>query len=353
MDAEERGDLVSVLYDEAKSLEDKITRKLTARKGKSRAREMAVEKAGRWYRTAMGQETPFGTVVEQFEGDKGKRLSISSRNNLKTAVKEFKEFAGADVSMEEVDRRLVADFVTKFLPGKTGPKAPEGQGPATIRKKVSQLTQVWRWAAQRGVLPYSKDTPWDEQGPSAKEVGAAKSTRRPFTPNETRKLFAAAPTGEALGDACRVALTCGVRLEEIASLDAAQVAEGGRYYTITKGKTSNAARIVPLVGVAQGVIRARLKKVNGVGPLFPDVPLRKSTGKRGGALSQAFTRLRRTELGAHTDGEFAPATSGPGSQEGTVRKRPCCRAPIACPRISSRSLGNISAQNFSPSGSPQ
>jgi integrase len=94
---------------------------------------------------------------------------------------------------------------------------------------------------------------------------------------------------------------CGVRLEEIASLDAAQVFEDARYYVITKGKSSNAARVVPLAGIARDVIRKRFTKVNGEGPLFPEVPLRKSTGKRGGALSQAFTRLRRNELGAETD----------------------------------------------------
>jgi integrase len=41
------------------------------------------------------------------------------------------------------------------------------------------------------------------------------------------------------------------------------------------------------------------------GPLFPELRLRKSTGKRGGAISQAFTRLRREVLGEATDGELA------------------------------------------------
>lgn len=95
-------------------------------------------------------------------------------------------------------RHNVAEFVTEFLPNRKGPKAPVGQGPATIRKKVSQLTQVWRWAQQRGILPYSKETPWDEQAPSAKEVEASAKKRRPFKPAETQKLFAAAPEGTAL-----------------------------------------------------------------------------------------------------------------------------------------------------------
>ncbi len=305
MDDEQRGDIELVLYDQAKNLEHKLARRLTAKKGKAKARAAAVEKASRWYRTAMGQETPFVAVFDQYKADKGKALSRSSLNNLDTAAKEFREHAGKDVSMDEVDRRVVAEFVTKFLPSKRGPKAPDGQGPATIRKKVSQLSQVWRWAQQRGILPYANETPWDDQAPSAKQVEAAKAARRPFKPEETRKLLDASPAGDALGDVIRVTLTCGVRLEEIADLAAKQVAPDASHYEIKAGKTPNAKRIVPLVGIGREVVRKRLEKVNGSGPLFPELPVRKSTGKRGGALSQAFTRLRRKVLGRQTDRELA------------------------------------------------
>ena len=82
--------------------------------------------------------------------------------------------------------------------------------------------------------------------------------------------------------------------------------EGGATgYTILQGKTENATRYVPLVDMAQRVIKARLKKAGGSGPLFPEFPVRKSTGKRGGAASQKFTRLRRDVLGRHTDGSLA------------------------------------------------
>jgi len=301
---DERATIESVLADEAEELERKLATKLAPKLGEAKAKRQAGEKASRWYRTATGKQTPFKTALESFKSDKGKSLSRSSLNNLDTATKEFLAFAGPDVSMEDVNRRTVAEFVTEFLPNRRGPKAPDGQGPATIRKKVSQLTQVWRWAQQRGILAYSKETPWDEQAPSAKEVEAASKKRRPFKPDETRKLFAAAPEGTTLGDASRVALMCGVRLEEIAGLDAAEVAEDARHYTIKNGKTENAARVVPLVGVAHEVIKRRLAKVKNKGPLFPELPVRKSTGKRGGAVSQAFTRLRRKELGVATDGEL-------------------------------------------------
>ncbi len=262
-------------------------------------------KATRWYKAATGQRSPLKEVIEQYKADAGKTMSLSTLNNLNTAIKEFLAYAGEDVALEEVDRRMVGDFVTRVLPNKKGPKAPNGQGPATIRKKVSQLGQVWVWARKRGLLLREHENPWDEQAPSAKEIEAAADVRRPFTPEETKTLLQATKAGDALGDVIRVALLTGVRLEEVASLEASQVDPEARWYTIHQGKTKNAARVVPLVGMAQAVIKARLDRVQDGGALFAEVPIRQSTGKRGGSLSQAFTRLRRDVLGAETDGQLA------------------------------------------------
>lgn len=261
-------------------------------------------RAVRWYKVATAQLTPFSDACERFKADRGKALSRSSLNNLETVIREFREFAGEDVTLEEVDRRKVAEFVSVFLPNRKGPKTPDGQGPATIRKKVSQLAQVWRWAQQRGFLPFSKETPWDEQAPSAKEVKAAAKRRRPYRPEELQKLLKAAPLGDDLGDALRVTLLTGVRLEEIAALRQDQVGEDARWYVVAKGKTDAATRIVPLVDVARSVIWDRASKAESGAKLFPRLAERKSTGKAGGALSQAFTRLRRDTLGEETDGEL-------------------------------------------------
>ncbi len=249
-DPEERDTITSVLVDDAEKIEKREGEK----------------KAVRWYKTATGERTPFAAAFKSYKADRGKNLSRSTLNNLATAAGEFKECFGADVCLEEIGRREVARFVTEFLPQRKGPKAPDGQGPATIRKKVSQLAQVWSWAQQRGILPFSKETPWDEQAPSKKDIKAAAEVRRPFKSDETKKLFAASPAGEALGDAMRVALLTGVRLEEVASLDASQVDKSSRWYIVEKGKTDSARRIVPLVGMACDVVRARVKKVKGSGP---------------------------------------------------------------------------------------
>lgn len=235
-DPEERDDAEHTLIIAAEDLEAKITKRLTPKIGRGEAAAEGERKAVRWYSAAVGKRIPVKAAYERYKEDRGNGLSKSSLNNLATAISEFLAFAGNDACLQDVDRRVVAEFVTKFLPNRKGPKAPNGQGPATISKKVSQLSQVWRWSQKRGLLQYSKETPWDDQAPSKKEVQRAQKKRRDFTPAETRALLSTSPAGTALGDTLRVALLCGVRLEEVAALDASQVDPDGRFYVIREGK---------------------------------------------------------------------------------------------------------------------
>jgi len=176
------------------------------------------DKAKQWLNVVTGKATPVRPLAEKYLKEHEGKLGKSTLNNLNMALRELYEFGGKDVLAETVDRAFVAALVTDFLPNRTSPKAPNGQGPATIKKKVSQLTLVWRWAMKRGHLPYAKETPWDEQAPSGKEVMAAKAQRRLFTPDELKALLEAAPMGKPVGDIIRVAVLTGVRLEEVASL---------------------------------------------------------------------------------------------------------------------------------------
>jgi integrase len=276
------------------------------------AKKIGPEKASRWYRVATGIEVASKSLKEVFEEYRAARtggkkdLSQSSINNLRTAEKEFLAFAGDEIELHQVTWDTARKFIEEYLPQQKSAKAPQGQGPATIVKKLTLLRGVWQWAKlKKGYLPRDHQDPWDGLGPSDKEIDDAKQSRRPFRPAETVKLFAAVPARTALGDIIRVALLTGVRLEELASLDAAQVDAKARWYFIQKGKTKNAARIIPLVQEAQEIIARRLKAAGNAGPLFPELPLRKSTGKRGGAITKAFTRTRRDVLGKETDGELA------------------------------------------------
>lgn len=270
-------------------------------KAESIEKKVGTQNAQRWARVALGDATPFQTAYKKYLDDAGQRLSLSSKNNLRTAVREFVAFAGDYVALEDVNHRTAAEFVTEYLPKQKTPKTPHGPSPATIRKKVSQLEQIWKWAMRRGYLERLPYTPWTEQAPTSREIERAKQARRMFEPHETVALLYAAPPGTPLGDIIRVALLTGARLEEIASLEATQVRGDCRGYHVVNGKTRSAARYVPLVDLAREVIKVRMKNVDGQGPLFPELPVRPSTGKRGGRVSQAFTRLRRLVLGDHTD----------------------------------------------------
>lgn len=284
-DEEERSKLDLVLVGEAEELE----------------RKRGEEFAGRWFLIATGQRTPLATASERYLAERSDELSQTTINNFKTALREFFEYTDEGVALEDVDRPMVARFVTEFLPSKTSAKAPRGQGPATIRKKVTLLSSIWKWAMVRGVLEFSHITPWDRQAPSEKKVRNAAVKRRDFEPDEVRALLDASPVGTSMGDILRVALLSGVRLEEVASLTAEQLDEDGGGYRILEGKSENAHRYVPLVDEARIVIAARSKRVDDSGVLFPELTVRASTGKRGGAVSQRFTRLRRSVLGDQTD----------------------------------------------------
>lgn len=289
VDDEERSVLDLVLIGEAEDIEKK--------KG--------ADYAGRWFEVATGQKTPLATAYERYVADRDGALSQSTLNNLKTAMREFLEYAGAEVSIEDVDRRMVAGFVTVHLPAQTSSRAPKGQGPATIRKKVTLLRPIWQWAMDRGLLEFSHVTPWDRQAPTEKQVRNAAKKRRTYEPEEMRSILKAAPSGTPLGDILRVALLSGVRLEEVASLTAEQLDGDGRGYRILDGKSENAHRYVPLVDEAFSVVAARVQRIGPSGALFPELPVRASTGKRGGAVSQRFTRLRRDVLGDQTDNELS------------------------------------------------
>lgn len=261
--------------------------------------------ARRWMKTAKGNATPLQTIYQKYLNNRAAGLAKSTQNNLKTAYDDFLSFAGKDIVIEEVDRRLVAEFVTEWLPKQKSPKAPDGPSPATIRKKVTLLSGVWKEARRRGYIDFDAPSPWAEQAPDKKTVRAAAMKRRIYTPDEIQKLRAACPAGDPLGDLLRVGLLTGVRLEELVSLRIEQVDEGARGYRIIEGKTTNAARYVPLVGEAKTIITRRMKAKGNDGRLFPELALRKSSGKYGAVLSTRFTRLRRSVLGEETDGELA------------------------------------------------
>jgi integrase len=259
--------------------------------------------AERWYDIASGTAVPFATAAEQYLAA-SQRLSLSTRNNTKTEIKRFLAFAGPEVTLQEVDRAMVYRYLNLHLPNQRSPKAPEGLKKPSIVKAQTLLSGIWQWARQSGVLDYDKPSPWTDQlltvrddGPQRPQENEAKI----FSPEQWRKLMGAAPVGKPLGDALRIAIQTGCRLSEIVSLSADDVEADATGFFVRTGKTKNARRYVPLFGEAQAIVRRRAFTN---GPLFGEIAIRESTGKRSGPITQEFTRLRRKVLGVATDGDL-------------------------------------------------
>lgn len=181
---EERDVLGAVLVNEAEAI----------------GRKKGAEYAGRWYDAATGQKTPLTMVYERYLAGRVGALSQSTLNNLRTAIREFLEYAGNEVMIEDVDRRMVAGFVDEHLPKQTSSRAPDGPGPATVRKKVTLLRPIWQWAMDRGLIDFVHTTPWDRQAPTEKQVRKAAKRRRMFEPEEVRAILKAAPVGTPMGE---------------------------------------------------------------------------------------------------------------------------------------------------------
>jgi integrase len=234
-----------------------------------------------------------------------------AKRNIRLACLEVAAFVEArklDWQSPTFNRAIIVQFRYEVMPYRQSPRAKTGPTEATIKAKLSHITNFWRWAMQRNLVtvPDHWDghaSPWDHLVADQKQIDAGrKKFREPFSPDQIVKLFQAEPAGSDLGDAMRICFTNGVRREEVTGLDASNIFENGRYYRVTEkiGKTENAARIVPLIGIAREIIERRCKAVNGKGPLFPDLPL-DEIGKRGSVITQRFTRLRRRVLGEETD----------------------------------------------------
>jgi integrase len=236
-----------------------------------------------------------------------KPLSIATVNDVRTAVGYLKKFRGGGdgLCLQDIDRKEAQRFRYEFLAQMTTPRAPQGLAAKTVGKHITLLSGIWVWAAERGFTAIDAENPWKGARGIAKAKAPSQQERSLFTPEQVATVLRAFPHGHRLGDVFRLALVTGCRVDEIASLLVSDVEADVSGFTVRAGKTVNASRYVPLIRPAQGLLQARLEAlVNGEARVFPEWPVRPSTGKSS-ALPAAFTRERRRLLGAATDGSLA------------------------------------------------
>lgn len=254
-----------------------------------------LDEALRAYATARGPESR-----SQFAP-----LSKQTMNDLGSAIKHlcsFMQVTGPEaLFMQDVTHQRAITFRYEYLPNVSTHRAPNGLSAKTIKKNITLLKAVWDWAIQVGQLPSSFGDVWTSETRVRARSNHEKQMRGPFLPEQMSALLQATERGTREGDVLRLAIAGGCRVSEIALLQTADVEADGSGFFIVEGKTANARRFVPMVRDAQSVLQRRLNLVGTSLRLFPEWPVRDSSGKSG-AVSQWFTRFRREVLGAETDG---------------------------------------------------
>ncbi|MAN99085.1 tyrosine-type recombinase/integrase [uncultured Roseovarius sp.] len=263
------------------------------------ATTLPLSKALEQYIEARAPDNPYGN----------KPLGKTSANEVVTAVNylcAFMDRTPDALFLDEINPELVSNFQHEFLPAQISKKTGRPLTPATTEKLITMLRGLWRWALARRKVkldsnPFNRP---DDDVPRVKKQAEPK--RDQFKPEETRKVLAAAPQGDRLGDLFRLGLVTGARVTEIAKVTVAETKEDGSVFLIAGGKSENAKRVVPVPTVAQSIIK-RLRSTamaGGHDRLFHAFPINAATGTAKSA-SKAFTGLRRKVLGKETDERLA------------------------------------------------
>ncbi|WP_139279305.1 phage integrase SAM-like domain-containing protein [Roseovarius marisflavi] len=212
------------------------------------ATTLPLSKAREQYLEARELGNPYGN----------KPLGKTSANEVVTAVNylcAFMDRTPDTLFLDEITPDLVSNFQHEYLPAQTSKKTGRPLTPATTEKLITMLRGLWRWALARRKVkldanPFNRP---DDDVPRVKKQNEPK--RDQFKPEETRKVLAAVPQGDRMGDLFRLGLVTGARVTEIAKMTVAETKEDGSVFLIAGGKSENAKRVVPVppVGVPQKV----------------------------------------------------------------------------------------------------
>lgn len=280
------------------------------------AETAGIETANRFYGMATGEGRTVAELRDKWLSEveaNGRRKHqtvaghVTALRLLEAFLRGHAAIPSLDVAnMADVTRRRASDFIAWRL-ATVSPKTGKRIMGATVKRELSSLSGLWRWAGRRDDAignPWqdqTADLPQRRRGPTDEDADSAK---RPYTAAELVVLLRAcgdawAPGGGGYGptlwDAVRLALLTGCRANELADLRCGDVLESGRAIVVRAGKTANARRTVPLCDHAQRVVLARLASLPATGasdPLWPEVPPQGADGRRGKLLSTRYGKAR-------------------------------------------------------------
>lgn len=179
------------------------------------------------YKIVTGQQTLFDGPLEEYA--RSRRVEPKTEAKDRHAIEKFSKHVA---TVQDVDKQSVRDFVAKL-------HTEEGLKVRTIRDNMMTLRVYWDWLADRGYAPEDRPNPFSKVTlPAENRKEAAAKQRLEYTPEDIRKLYRAIDGGRS--DMMRaiflLAIYTGCRIEELASLETANVTENA--ITITRAKTA-------------------------------------------------------------------------------------------------------------------
>ncbi len=270
--------------DEGNLIEDGHS--LTLSLVRDRAEEIAVKegvvRAKDFHDVAVGQATPITRLIDKWLAERP--MKPRQQVVYRRAVEKFSGWLAAQrlpASIEAVTRKVAGRYVTDVF-------VETGAHPKTANKDISCLSSLWKWAERKGFV---EENIWRGQS-LAKPEPDKDTQKRPYTDAEMKKLFGGEP-GELLSDFMHIAALSGMRVDEIARLNAENIMDD--CFDITVAKTKAGIRMVPIHSSLKDIIARRVEGKEAKDPLFPELPVPKkgSAVERSQKVVKTFTAYRR------------------------------------------------------------
>jgi integrase len=249
------------------------------------------DRASKWYRIATNSDETLKELM-------GKWMSVSdyresTKHGHRKALDEVLSFIDNEHALpKDVTRKTALAYIDNDL---TQRKLAH----STIRDRLVSLGGFWSWMASRNVVS-KESNPWTGHKISKKQNAGQRPPKRAYTEDELLALLKGTPKAKTwatyppIADLIVLGMFTGARIEELCSLDVADI-ETGRGHQVITIKDSKTKAGIRLVGITHPAPLAVLKRRTAAkkGRVFPELSEGGYDEKFSAAVSKAFGRYRR------------------------------------------------------------
>jgi integrase len=251
-------------------------------------RTIGPEYAAQLARMVKSTSPPLAEHYESWLDQQAEDITKQTARQHRAAVRDFLRWAGEDICIGDVSRKLAGEYVNTLLSPDSGLKR------RTVARRITSLSSLWGWLEDRGHAA-ADSNPWLRQLRGKRGRRGQEKTRSPWKDEQLVKLLTGEMTPQytaTLHDLVRLALVTGARLDELCSLKTtdAQKRKDGWWLVVSEGKTQAAVREVPVHESGAHVLENRQTTSDGF--VFPGLVPGGPDGKRSWNVVKAFVRYR-------------------------------------------------------------